>query len=79
MFCIFGFAFETETGGICIAPRPSDPDAEIVPGMAMRPFFGIKPVLINSEVQSSSLYCNLCGTQPFTSRLDGNGPDRGSD
>lgn len=39
-----------ETGGICIAPKPSDPDAEIVPGMAMRPFFGIKPVLMDAEV-----------------------------
>lgn len=41
--------WQTETGGICISPRPSDPDAEIVPGMAMRPFYGIKPVLMDSE------------------------------
>ncbi|MEQ2189082.1 hypothetical protein GOODEAATRI_021582 [Goodea atripinnis] len=26
------------------------PDAEIVPGMAMRPFFGIKPVLMDTEL-----------------------------
>lgn len=43
-----------ETGGICISPRPSDPDAEIVPGMAMRPFFGIKPALMDSEVACPS-------------------------
>uniref|UniRef100_A0A673WGX5 Propionate--CoA ligase n=1 Tax=Salmo trutta TaxID=8032 RepID=A0A673WGX5_SALTR len=42
--------WQTETGGICIAPRPSDPEAEIVPGMAMRPFYGIKPALLDTEV-----------------------------
>ncbi|XP_042156985.1 acetyl-coenzyme A synthetase 2-like, mitochondrial isoform X2 [Oncorhynchus tshawytscha] len=41
--------WQTETGGICIAPRPSDPEAEIVPGMAMRPFYGIKPALLDTE------------------------------
>uniref|UniRef100_A0A4W5R9K9 Acetyl-coenzyme A synthetase n=1 Tax=Hucho hucho TaxID=62062 RepID=A0A4W5R9K9_9TELE len=41
--------WQTETGGICIAPRPSDPGAEIVPGMAMRPFYGIKPALLDTE------------------------------
>lgn len=44
-----------ETGGICISPKPSDPDAEIIPGMAMRPFFGIKPVLMDTEVRDSSV------------------------
>lgn len=52
--------WQTETGGICIAPRPSDPDAEIVPGMAMRPFFGIKPVLMDSEVWGSSRRVCVC-------------------
>uniref|UniRef100_A0A6Q2ZKL4 Acetyl-coenzyme A synthetase n=1 Tax=Esox lucius TaxID=8010 RepID=A0A6Q2ZKL4_ESOLU len=42
--------WQTETGGICIAPRPSDPDAEIIPGMAMRPFYGIKPALLDAKV-----------------------------
>uniref|UniRef100_A0A3P8XVM0 Propionate--CoA ligase n=1 Tax=Esox lucius TaxID=8010 RepID=A0A3P8XVM0_ESOLU len=41
--------WQTETGGICIAPRPSDPDAEIIPGMAMRPFYGIKPALLDAK------------------------------
>lgn len=40
-----------ETGGICIAPRPSEEGAEILPGMAMRPFFGIIPVLMDEEVR----------------------------
>uniref|UniRef100_A0A669D0C9 Acetyl-coenzyme A synthetase n=1 Tax=Oreochromis niloticus TaxID=8128 RepID=A0A669D0C9_ORENI len=67
--------WQTETGGICIAPRPSDPDAEIVPGMAMRPFFGIKPVLIDTErcfgfLQGELLTSNntsgaLCMAQPW--------------
>lgn len=39
-----------ETGGICIAPRPSEEGAEILPAMAMRPFFGIMPVLMDDKV-----------------------------
>lgn len=39
-----------ETGGICIAPRPSEEGAEILPAMAMRPFFGIIPVLMDEKV-----------------------------
>ncbi|KAM9839970.1 acetyl-coenzyme A synthetase 2-like, mitochondrial [Aulostomus maculatus] len=60
--------WQTETGGICIAPRPSDPDAEIVPGMAMRPFFGIKPVLMDSEgavMTSNDTSGALCIAQPW--------------
>uniref|UniRef100_A0A4W6CZS5 Acetyl-coenzyme A synthetase n=1 Tax=Lates calcarifer TaxID=8187 RepID=A0A4W6CZS5_LATCA len=60
--------WQTETGGICIAPRPSDPDAEIVPGMAMRPFFGIKPVLMDTEgevVTFNNTTGALCIAQPW--------------
>uniref|UniRef100_A0A673WQF0 Acetyl-coenzyme A synthetase n=1 Tax=Salmo trutta TaxID=8032 RepID=A0A673WQF0_SALTR len=49
--------WQTETGGICIAPRPSDPEAEIVPGMAMRPFYGIKPALLDTEVVTGDALC----------------------
>uniref|UniRef100_A0A8D0HDN9 Acetyl-coenzyme A synthetase n=1 Tax=Sphenodon punctatus TaxID=8508 RepID=A0A8D0HDN9_SPHPU len=41
--------WQTETGGVCIAPRPSNPDDEILPGMAMRPFFGIRPALLDDK------------------------------
>uniref|UniRef100_A0A5F8H3K8 Propionate--CoA ligase n=1 Tax=Monodelphis domestica TaxID=13616 RepID=A0A5F8H3K8_MONDO len=41
--------WQTETGGICIAPRPSEEGAEILPSMAMRPFFGITPVLVDEK------------------------------
>ncbi|XP_043930565.1 acetyl-coenzyme A synthetase 2-like, mitochondrial isoform X2 [Protopterus annectens] len=41
--------WQTETGGICIAPRPSNPGAEILPAMVMRPFFGISPVLMDDK------------------------------
>uniref|UniRef100_A0A8C5G112 Acetyl-coenzyme A synthetase n=1 Tax=Gouania willdenowi TaxID=441366 RepID=A0A8C5G112_GOUWI len=60
--------WQTETGGICIAPRPSEPDAEIVPGMAMRPFFGIKPVLMDTEgkvLTSNNTSGALCMAQPW--------------
>uniref|UniRef100_A0A8D0FIJ2 acetate--CoA ligase n=1 Tax=Strix occidentalis caurina TaxID=311401 RepID=A0A8D0FIJ2_STROC len=42
-------SFALETGGICISPRPSNPGAEILPGMAMRPFFGIRPSLLDDK------------------------------
>lgn len=47
---ILFFIILPETGGICIAPRPSEEEAEIVPAMAMRPFFGIVPVLMDENV-----------------------------
>lgn len=42
-----------ETGGICIAPRPAEEGAEILPGMAMRPFFGILPTLMDEKVRGA--------------------------
>lgn len=47
----------SETGGICIAPRPSEEKAEIVPAMAMRPFFGIFPVLMDEKVSRGCAGC----------------------
>ncbi|KAM8859172.1 acetyl-coenzyme A synthetase 2-like, mitochondrial isoform 1-T1 [Spinachia spinachia] len=41
--------WQTETGGICIAPRPAEEGAAIVPAMAMRPFFGIQPSLLGEK------------------------------
>ncbi|XP_068198128.1 acetyl-coenzyme A synthetase 2-like, mitochondrial [Antennarius striatus] len=60
--------WQTETGGICISPRPSGPDAEIVPGMAMRPFFGIKPAIMDPEgnvLASNHASGALCLSQPW--------------
>lgn len=54
-FNLLGFPSFSETGGVCISPKPSEPDAVIIPGMAMRPFFGIKPVLMDAEVRGSSV------------------------
>ena len=45
--------WQTETGGICIAPRPSESNAEILPGKPMRPMLGIQPALINEKVKSA--------------------------
>ncbi|XP_053738075.1 acetyl-coenzyme A synthetase 2-like, mitochondrial isoform X2 [Synchiropus splendidus] len=60
--------WQTETGGICIAPKPSEPHAEIIPGLAMRPFFGIKPVLMDNkgqEATSNDTSGALCIAQPW--------------
>ncbi|XP_028677085.1 acetyl-coenzyme A synthetase 2-like, mitochondrial [Erpetoichthys calabaricus] len=60
--------WQTETGGICISPWPAPPNAEILPAMAMRPFFGIQPVLLDDE--GKGLYANdmsgaLCIARPW--------------
>ncbi|KAF0027920.1 hypothetical protein F2P81_020661 [Scophthalmus maximus] len=60
--------WQTETGGICIAPRPAEDGASIVPAMAMRPFFGIEPVLMGEkgeEVGGASVSGALCIRQPW--------------
>jgi len=41
--------WQTETGGHMIAPPPSI--AEMKPGWAMKPFFGIEPVLVDAQNQ----------------------------
>ena len=39
--------WQTETGGVCMTPLPGDDDAK--PGAAMRPFFGVEPVLVDND------------------------------
>uniref|UniRef100_A0A3Q3GX56 Propionate--CoA ligase n=1 Tax=Labrus bergylta TaxID=56723 RepID=A0A3Q3GX56_9LABR len=58
----------SETGGVCIAPRPSEEGAPIVPAMAMRPFFGIQPVLMGEKgepLSGNSVSGALCISQPW--------------
>uniref|UniRef100_A0A6I8MZQ0 Propionate--CoA ligase n=1 Tax=Ornithorhynchus anatinus TaxID=9258 RepID=A0A6I8MZQ0_ORNAN len=60
--------WQTETGGICIAPRPSEEGAEIRPAMAMRPFFGISPTLIDEKgkvMEGGNISGALCISQPW--------------
>uniref|UniRef100_H3AW63 Acetyl-coenzyme A synthetase n=1 Tax=Latimeria chalumnae TaxID=7897 RepID=H3AW63_LATCH len=60
--------WQTETGGVCIAPRPSEEGAEIIPSMAMRPFFGIQPVLIDEKgslIEENEVSGALCMAQPW--------------
>ncbi|XP_010623926.1 acetyl-coenzyme A synthetase 2-like, mitochondrial, partial [Fukomys damarensis] len=60
--------WQTETGGICIAPRPSEEGAEILPGMAMRPFFGILPTLMDEKgnvVEGGDVSGALCIAQAW--------------
>ncbi|XP_068931631.1 acetyl-coenzyme A synthetase 2-like, mitochondrial isoform X1 [Petaurus breviceps papuanus] len=60
--------WQTETGGICIAPRPSEEGAEIIPGMAMRPFFGITPILVDEKgevIEGGDVSGALCITQAW--------------
>uniref|UniRef100_A0A8C8VPA1 acetate--CoA ligase n=1 Tax=Pelusios castaneus TaxID=367368 RepID=A0A8C8VPA1_9SAUR len=60
--------WQTETGGICISPRPSEEGAEIIPAMAMRPFFGIIPVLMDENgrvLEGNDVSGALCLAEPW--------------
>lgn len=57
--CIIG----TETGGIALSPRPSGPQDPIVPAMAMRPFFGIKPIFGTGDANAQE--GPLCIEKPW--------------
>ncbi|KAF5909555.1 acetyl-coenzyme A synthetase 2-like, mitochondrial, partial [Clarias magur] len=60
--------WQTETGGVCIAPRPAHPSAEIRPAMAMRPFFGIQPTLMGEKgdvLTENDVSGALCIAQPW--------------
>ena len=41
--------WQTETGGVVIAPRPSEEGAEIIPSKPMRPMLGMQPVLLDDK------------------------------
>lgn len=60
--------WQTETGGSCIAPSPADTGAPIKPTMAMRPFYGIRPLVLDQEgelVPDSLTVGNLFLGQPW--------------
>ena len=47
--------WQTETGGVLIAPRPAPNNSTPKPGFPMLPFFGIEPVLVDTEVSDLKL------------------------
>lgn len=60
--------WQTETGGVCIAPLPAENDAQIIPAMAMRPFFGIQPVLMGEKgepISGNDVSGALCIKEPW--------------
>ena len=48
--------WQTETGGVALAPRPSAPDAPLAPSKPQRPMFGMKPVLLDEKVSKLSTF-----------------------
>ncbi|XP_077998760.1 acetyl-coenzyme A synthetase 2-like, mitochondrial [Glandiceps talaboti] len=59
--------WQTETGGILISPRPSEPDGELQLG-PMRPLPGIQPALMHDmhhELPGNDVYGALCIRQPW--------------
>ena len=56
--------WQTETGGILITPLPGA--TPLKPGSATRPFFGVKPVMVDAEgkVLEGAVEGNLCLAEP---------------
>ena len=61
--------WQTETGGILITPLPGATDLK--PGSATRPFFGIKPQLVDNEgnVLDGATDGNLCITDSWPGQM----------
>jgi acetyl-CoA synthetase len=61
--------WQTETGGILITPLPGA--TKLKPGSATRPFFGIKPAIVNNEGETMVGACsgNLCLTDSWPGQM----------
>ena len=61
--------WQTETGGILISPLPGATDLK--PGSATRPFFGVKPQLVDEkgEVLEGAVSGNLCITDSWPGQM----------
>jgi acetyl-CoA synthetase len=61
--------WQTETGGILITPLPGA--TKLKPGSATRPFFGIKPAIVNNEGEVLVGACegNLCLTDSWPGQM----------
>ena len=61
--------WQTETGGILITPLPGA--TKLKPGSATRPFFGIKPAIVNNEGETLVGACsgNLCLTDSWPGQM----------
>ncbi|XP_046847707.1 acetyl-coenzyme A synthetase 2-like, mitochondrial [Xenia sp. Carnegie-2017] len=65
--------WQTETGGVFLAPRPGPDNSMPKPEFATRPFFGVEPVLLDSngkELVGNNVSGNLCirGSVPGLAR-----------
>ena len=61
--------WQTETGGILISPQPGAIDLK--PGSATKPFYGIKPVIVNEEGKTLKGTCRgrLCIAQSWPGQM----------
>ena len=61
--------WQTETGGILISPQPGAIDLK--PGSATKPFYGIKPVIVDDQGKTLTGACrgNLCIAQSWPGQM----------
>ena len=66
---IVGTWWQTETGGILITPLPGATDLK--PGSATRPFFGIKPIIVDADgnVLDGATTGNLCLAESWPGQM----------
>jgi len=58
--------WQTETGGILLAPRPSGVGDPLLPAMPMRPFYGVKPLMKNAVVnEDGDQQGDICIERPW--------------
>ncbi len=62
--------WQTETGGILITPLPGA--TKLKPGSATRPFFGVKPCIVDDmgqELEGNGVSGNLCIKEPWPGQM----------
>ena len=62
--------WQTETGGVMIAPLPGA--TALKPGAAMRPFFGVRPALVDADgevIEATEAAGNLVITAPWPGQI----------
>ena len=60
--------WQTETGGVALAPRPSAPAAPLAPSKPQRPMFGMRPVLLDERgavLEGNDVSGALCLATPW--------------
>jgi acetyl-CoA synthetase len=67
--------WQTETGAAMMSQRPSNRHVPLVPCIAGKPFYGVKPVLVDHDGdvitgEGQGALCAVCEAEPWCSFLN---------